>query len=229
MQSAVIRFPGSNCERDVFTTMQAQGLNPQLIWHEETQLPDDLDLVVLPGGFSYGDYLRCGAMAAYSAIMPQVRAFAERGGHVLGICNGFQVLCEMQLLPGTLMRNDHLKFNCKPVTCKVENAETNYSWDYAPGQVVTMPIAHHEGNYYADDATLKTLETNRQILFRYCDAGGGVTPESNPNGSRSNIAGITNERGNVLGLMPHPERYSDIQNGGEDGKFMFTSLRQRLQ
>jgi phosphoribosylformylglycinamidine synthase I len=228
MQSIVIQFPGSNCERDVFTVMQQQGLNPQLLWHQESDIPADIDLVVLPGGFSYGDYLRCGAMAARSPIMDAVRRFADDGGHVLGICNGFQILCETQMLPGTLMRNDHLKFNCKPVSLRVENAETNYSWDYAPGEVVTMPIAHHEGFYYADDDTIATLKKNRQIFFRYCDETGNATPESNPNGSRSNIAGILNERGNVLGMMPHPERHADPHIGGIDGQRLFTSLLARL-
>jgi len=228
MQSVVIQFPGSNCERDVFTVMQAQGLEPSLLWHQARELPRDTDLVVLPGGFSYGDYLRCGAMAAHSPIMNAVCAHADAGGHVLGICNGFQVLCEMHLLPGTLMRNDQLHFRCKPVTLKVENTETSYTWEYNPGEVVSMPVAHHEGNYFADEETLAGLQSGRQILFRYCDDNGALSREANPNGSRGNIAGITNAHGNVLGIMPHPERHADPLTGGIDGQRLFSSLRKRL-
>ena len=219
MKSAVIVFPGSNCDRDVFTVMRDQGLNPVSVWHDDAQLPGGLDLVVLPGGFSFGDYLRCGAMAARSPIMQSVTQFAERGGHVLGICNGFQILCEAQLLPGTLMRNDHLKFNCKETTLRVESNGTAFTSGYENGQLINLPVAHAEGNYFADAATLKALNDNGQIALRYTDS---------INGAQENIAGITNKTGNVLGLMPHPERHADIALGGADGAVMFQSLLARF-
>ena len=219
MKSAVIVFPGSNCDRDVFTVMEKQGLNPQYVWHDDASLPEGLDLVVLPGGFSYGDYLRCGAMAARSPIMQSVIAFANKGGHVLGICNGFQILCESGLLPGTLMRNDHLKFNCKPTTLRVEANESAFTAGYQKGQVIELPVAHAEGNYFADSETLKALNDNHQIALRYVDP---------INGAQENIAGITNKAGNVLGLMPHPERFADADLGGTDGIALFQSLKRKL-
>ncbi len=228
MKSAVIQFPGSNCERDAFTTLEREGMNPQMIWHGDSELPDGLDLIIVPGGFTYGDYLRCGAMAAHSPIMQSVRTYADNGGHVLGICNGFQILCETRMLPGTLMRNDHLKFNCKPVNLRVETTDSPYTADYQQGQVISIPIAHHEGNYYADDDTIKRMQDNGQIAFRYCEDNGDISPLSNPNGSRANIAGIFNERKNILGLMPHPERHADAATGGTDGQAMFTSLLKRF-
>jgi phosphoribosylformylglycinamidine synthase len=228
MKSAVIVFPGSNCDRDVFTVMQAQGLNPSLVWHGDATLPEKLDLVVLPGGFSYGDYLRCGAMAARSPIMREVIAHAEKGGHVLGICNGFQVLCESGLLPGTLMRNDHLKFNCMDTLLRVEANDNSFMADYEKGQVVNFPIAHAEGNYFADDATLARLNDQAQVVLRYVDAEGNPSAQGNPNGSQQNIAGITNQRKNVMGLMPHPERHADAALGGSDGTTLFQSLLKRL-
>lgn len=228
MQSAVIVFPGSNCDRDVFTVMQAQGLNPRFVWHSETALPAGLDLVVLPGGFSYGDYLRCGAMAARSAIMQDVIRFAEKGGHVLGICNGFQILCESGLLPGTLMRNRHLTFTCKETTLRVEANDSGFTKNYQRGQIINLPIAHAEGNYFADAATLKAMNDNGQIALRYVDASGKPTDEANPNGTCENIAGITNKAKNVLGLMPHPERHSEAALGGADGTALFQSLRAKL-
>lgn len=228
MKSAVIVFPGSNCDRDVFTVMERAGLNPQFVWHDDASLPEGLDLVVLPGGFSYGDYLRCGAMAARSPIMQSVIAFANKGGHVLGICNGFQILCESGLLPGTLMRNDHMKFNCKPVALRVETSETAFTAGYGQGEIITLPVAHAEGNYFADEATLKALNDNHQIALRYVDDEGKPSERGNPNGARENIAGITNKTGNVLGLMPHPERFADADLGGTDGLAMFTSLKQKL-
>ena len=222
MKSAVIVFPGSNCDRDVFSVMQAQGLNPRFVWHTET-LPNDLDLVVLPGGFSYGDYLRCGAMAARSAIMTDVIAYANKGGHVLGICNGFQILTESGLLPGTLMRNDHLKFNCKETWLRVENNGSVFTSGYQSGQLITLPVAHAEGNYFADADTLKALNDNDQVALRYTDADGN-RDTANPNGTLEYIAGITNKAKNVLGLMPHPERHSEAALGGNDGAAMFSAL-----
>lgn len=228
MKSAVIVFPGSNCDRDVFTVMQQQNLNPTKVWHADASLPEGIDLVVLPGGFSYGDYLRCGAMAARSPIMQDVIKFAERGGYVLGICNGFQILTESGLLPGTLMRNDHLKFNCKETTLRVEANDTAFTSAYAPGQVINLPVAHAEGNYFADAATLKALNDNHQVVLRYVNAEGKPTEDANPNGACENIAGITNATRNVLGLMPHPERHADAALGGTDGAAMFQSLLARL-
>lgn len=215
MRSAVIVFPGSNCDRDVFTVLEAQGLNPQKVWHADASLPEGLDLVVLPGGFSFGDYLRCGAMAARSPIMQDVIRFAGKGGHVLGICNGFQILCESGLLPGTLMRNDHLKFNCRETILRVENTESAFTRGYEKGQLINLPVAHAEGNYFADDATLKELKAQGQIVLRYTDP---------INGARDDIAGITNKAKNVMGLMPHPERHADEALGGTDGRTLFNSL-----
>jgi len=228
MKSAVIVFPGSNCDRDVFTVMRDQGLNPEFVWHDDSTLPEGLDLVVLPGGFSYGDYLRCGAMAARSPIMQSIIAFANKGGHVLGICNGFQILCETGLLPGTLMRNDHLKFNCMETTLRVEACDSPFTSGYQKGQIITLPVAHAEGNYFADADTLKALNDNGQVALRYVSTNGKVTDEANPNGARENIAGITNKAGNVLGLMPHPERHADAALGGLDGAILFQSLREKL-
>lgn len=219
MKSAVVVFPGSNCDRDVFTVMRDQGLNPVSVWHDDSELPSGLDLVVLPGGFSFGDYLRCGAMAARSPIMQSVKQFAESGGHVLGICNGFQILCESQLLPGTLMRNDHLKFNCKETVLRVESNDSAFTSGYSKGQLINLPVAHAEGNYFADAATLKALNDNGQVALRYTDA---------INGAQDNIAGITNKAGNVLGLMPHPERHAEAALGGTDGAILFQSLLKKF-
>ena len=228
MKSAVIVFPGSNCDRDVFTVMEQQALNPVKVWHAEASLPEGLDLVVLPGGFSYGDYLRCGAMAARSPIMQDVIRFAEKGGHVLGICNGFQILCESGLLPGTLMRNTHLKFACKETTLRVEANDTAFTSGYIKGDLVNLPIAHAEGNYFAEGPTLKALNDNNQVLLRYVDGSGAPTAAANPNGTSENIAGITNKTRNVFGLMPHPERHSEQALGGQDGARLFQSLATRF-
>lgn len=228
MKSAVIVFPGSNCDRDVFTVMQAQGLNPQFVWHDDATLPEGLDLVVLPGGFSFGDYLRCGAMAARSPIMQDVVKFADKGGHVLGICNGFQILCESGLLPGTLMRNNHLKFNCKETTLRVEANDSAFTSGYKKGQVINLPVAHAEGNYFADATTLEALHENGQIVLRYATPEGAINDEANPNGACENIAGITNKAKNVLGMMPHPERHADTALGGADGVPLFAALRDKL-
>ena len=219
MKSAVIVFPASNCDRDVAVALEkASGRKPEMVWHGQTDLPD-VDLIVLPGGFSYGDYLRSGAMAAKSPIMREVIGRAEAGVSVLGICNGFQVLTESGLLPGALMRNAGLKFVCKSVPLRVEDNETQFTGGYDRGQKISIPVAHHDGNYFADDDTLKMLEDSGRVTFRYLD---------NPNGSRNDIAGITNEKRNVLGMMPHPERVIEPLLGGTDGAPMFEHLVEAL-
>ncbi len=221
MRSAVIVFPASNCDRDAQVALkQMTGKDPHMVWHQDADLPE-VDLVVLPGGFSYGDYLRCGAMASQSAVMRAVKAHAERGGAVLGICNGFQVLTETHLLPGALMRNADLKFVCRPVGLEVDETQSAFTRKYEKGQQVRFPVAHGEGNYVADEATLDRLEGEGRVVFRYA-AG------ENPNGSARNIAGILNEKRNVLGLMPHPERVVDPLLGGTDGRAMFESLIETL-
>lgn len=214
MKSAVIVFPGSNCDRDGYTVLKATGCEPQMVWHCDTALPK-VDLVYVPGGFSYGDYLRSGAMAAQSPIMQEVKKHADAGGYVLGVCNGFQILTESQLLPGILLRNAKLKFICKDVQLKVENNTTAFTSKFGAGQVITVPVAHHDGNYFTDTAGLKALQDNQQIAFTYVD---------NPNGSLANIAGIFNAKKNVLGMMPHPERYSESLLGGDEGRAVFESL-----
>lgn len=215
MKFAVIVFPGSNCDLDMYHAVKdVLGEEADYVFHTETSL-DGYDGVLLPGGFSYGDYLRCGAIAQFSPIMSEVKRFAEEGRPVLGVCNGFQVLVEAGLLPGVLMRNRDLKFMCKTVELKVETNETMFTNDYALGETIQVPIAHGEGNYYCDEVTLETLRANGQIAFTYTD---------NPNGSVANIAGITNVQGNVLGMMPHPERAVEALLGGEDGKRLFTSM-----
>jgi phosphoribosylformylglycinamidine synthase len=225
MRAAVILFPGSNREGDAARALyQATGVKPPIVWHDEPALPAGTDLVVLPGGFSYGDYLRCGAIAARARIMDAVRAHAARGGLVLGICNGFQILCEGGLLPGVLMRNADMRFVCRMQHLRVENNRTRFSAGYSAGQVIKVAIAHGEGNYEADAATIATLEDSGRVAFRYCDAGGRVGGAANPNGSTHDIAGVYNERFNVLGLMPHPENLIDPLVGGVDGRGLFASL-----
>jgi phosphoribosylformylglycinamidine synthase I len=224
MRASVIVFPGSNCDRDVAVSLEAaMGKKPEMVWHGNPDVPDS-DLIVLPGGFSYGDYLRSGAMAAHSPIMRDVVEKAKKGTPILGICNGFQVLIETGLLPGILMRNASLKFVCRDVLLRVERNDTAFTKGYGKGQVIRIPVAHHDGNYYADDDTLDRLEDDNRIAFRYCNARGELTEASNPNGSQCNIAGIYNETGSVLGLMPHPERLADAALGGTDGAPMFASL-----
>ena len=224
MRSAVIVFPGSNCDRDVALALQqASGRAPKMIWHRQSDLPP-LDLIVIPGGFSYGDYLRCGAIAAHSPVMRAVKDRAAAGVLVLGICNGFQVLTETGMLPGALLRNAALSFVCRDVFLRVDNDRTPFTGNYRQGQVVRMPIAHNEGNYVADDDTLARLRGEGRIAFRYCGAGGVVDSAANPNGSLDGIAGILNERGTVLGMMPHPERLADPELGGTDGRAMFDGL-----
>ena len=228
MKAAVIVFPGSNCDRDVAVALEASmGAKPLMVWHRDTQLPD-LDLIVVPGGFSYGDYLRCGAMAAHSPIMREVKAKAAKGTRVLGICNGFQILAESGLLPGVLMRNKNLRFICKDVFLRVETDSSDFCRKYGAGDVVRFPIAHAEGNYFADFETMKAIEGNGQVAFRYATKGGEVNDAANPNGSLANIAGVYNEGRTVLGLMPHPERLAEDLLGGADGKAMFDSLVEAL-
>jgi len=225
MKAAVIIFPGSNREGDVARALrQGIGRSPLMVWHADHDLPAGVDLVVLPGGFSYGDYLRCGAIAARAPIMRAVAAHAARGGLTLGVCNGFQILCEAGLLPGVLLRNAGLRFVCRMQHLRVENAGAPFTRFYAPGQVVKFAIAHGEGAFEADAATLRTIEGNGQAAFRYCDAEGRVISEANPNGSQNNIAGVFNERFNVLGLMPHPENLIDPMTGGIDGRPLFAAL-----
>ena len=229
MQAAVVVFPGSNCDRDIKVALEAVAGKPvSMVWHADTALPDPCDLIVLPGGFAYGDYLRCGAMAAHSPVMRDVVARAKAGTPVLGICNGFQVLTETGLLPGVLMRNASLKFVCRDVHLKVEQPDTLFTGRYDKGQVVKFAIAHKDGCYFADDETLARLEGEGRVAFRYCDTQGQVTAEANPNGSRRNIAGIYNETGTVLGLMPHPERLADPALSGTDGAKMFRGLVESL-
>jgi phosphoribosylformylglycinamidine synthase len=228
MKASVIVFPGSNCDRDAAVALEAvTGRPPAMVWHGDSVLPKS-DLIVLPGGFSYGDYLRSGAMAAHSPVMREVAERARAGTPVLGICNGFQVLTEAGLLPGVLMRNSTLKFVCKDVHLRVERNDSIYTRHYRPGAVVRFPIAHKDGSYFADDGTLARLEGEGRVAFRYCDEQGVVTGKANPNGSRNNIAGVYNETGTVLGLMPHPERLADAALSGTDGAKMFASLVEAL-
>ncbi|MGV6874667.1 phosphoribosylformylglycinamidine synthase subunit PurQ [Pseudochelatococcus sp. B33] len=224
MKAAVILFPGSNREGDVTRALAQAGAEVAAVWHADRDLPAGTDLVVLPGGFSYGDYLRCGAIAARAPVMDAVRAHAGRGGLVLGICNGFQILCETGLLPGVLMRNAGLNFICRRQFLRVERNDTAFSRAYAVGQAIEVAIAHGEGNYVADPDTLARLEGGGRVAFRYADRTGAVAPEANPNGSLNNIAGIYSERLNVLGLMPHPENLIDDLVGGTDGRGLFESL-----
>ena len=224
MKSAVIVFPGSNCDRDMQVALfRITGTEPIMVWHRDTEMPD-VDLIAVPGGFSYGDYLRSGAIAANSPIMHEVKARAGKGVLVLGVCNGFQVLTETSLLPGALMRNAGLKYVCKDVFLKVEEDDTPFTRAYDKGQVIRIPIAHHDGNYYADDDTLNRLEGEGRIAFRYCDENGRFFDAANPNGSQRHIAGILNENRNVLGMMPHPERLIEGLLGGADGRAVFDGL-----
>lgn len=222
MKASVIVFPGSNCDRDVAVALEAaMGKKPAMVWHGDAQVPDS-DLIVLPGGFSYGDYLRCGAMAAHSPIIRDVVAKAKKGTAVLGICNGFQVLCETGLLPGVLMRNASLKFVCRDVHLTVERDDTIYTRGYEKGQTIRIPVAHADGNYFTDAETLERLEGENRVAFRYTGQNG------NPNGSLNDIAGIYDGTGRILGLMPHPERLADPMLGGTDGAPMFKSLVETL-
>ena len=224
MKTSVIVFPGTNRERDVADVLATvTGSAPRIIWHGDSEVPQS-DLIVLPGGFSFGDYLRCGAMAAHSPIMRDVVAKAKAGVPVLGICNGFQILCETGLLPGILQRNASLKFICKDVWLKVENTQTHYTRRYNQGEVAQMICAHGDGNYFADPATLDRLEGDGRVVFRYCDPKGNVTAESNANGAQRNIAGIADPTGRILGMMPHPENAAEAMLGSVDGRKLFESL-----
>jgi len=224
MKFGVIVFPGSNCDRDILTVTQGlMSVPTRMVWHQETDI-HDLDVIIVPGGFSYGDYLRCGAIAQFSPVMESVIEHAQEGKYVLGVCNGFQVLTEVGLLPGALIRNRGLHFICDRVPVRVERNDLLWTEDYQSQQVITLPVAHGEGCYYADDETLKALEANNQVLFRYCSPSGEIAPEHNLNGSMNNIAGIINQQGNVLGMMPHPERASDQAIGGTDGLALFQGL-----
>jgi phosphoribosylformylglycinamidine synthase I len=230
VKSAVIVFPGSNREGDVARALKlVTGSEPAHIWHADTALPAGTDLVVLPGGFSYGDYLRCGAIAGRAPIMDAVRAHAARGGLVLGICNGFQILCESGLLPGLLMRNAQLRFICKDVFLRVERSDTAFTRGYNAGQVIRVPVAHGEGNYAADAETIARLEGEGRVLFRYTDPSGQLDPKWNVNGAINAIAGIVNEGGNVLGLMPHPENHVDPSIGPTDGRGLFAGLAEAVK
>ncbi len=224
MRVGIIVFPGSNCDHDAYhVSRHVFGLETTFIWHKEQHLPQ-VDLVIIPGGFSYGDYLRSGAIARFSSIMKDIVRFAETGGVVLGICNGFQVLCECGLLPGVLLRNASVRFECKWVHLRTDNTDTPFTESADLGQVLRLPIAHGEGNYFADAPELVELERNGQVVFRYTSPEGDITAESNPNGSANNIAGIINRQGNVLGMMPHPERAAERALGGVDGRVLFESL-----
>lgn len=220
MNSAVVVFPGSNCDRDMAEAIKlVSGRAPRMVWHRESQLPSDLDLIAIPGGFSYGDYLRCGAMAAQSPIMQAVKSAAERGVPVLGVCNGFQILTEAGLLPGALMRNAEINFICRDVPLTVDNSQSVFTSLYGSGEEIIIPVAHHDGNYQADEATLDRLEGEGRVAFRYVEAC---------NGSARNIAGILNEAGNVLGMMPHPERMVEQAHGRTDGRRLFEGLIQAV-
>jgi phosphoribosylformylglycinamidine synthase subunit PurQ / glutaminase len=225
MRSAFLVFPGINRERDMARALRlVSGRDAAMVWHTDTALPSGTELVVVPGGFSYGDYLRCGAIAARAPIMDAVRAFAARGGLVLGVCNGFQILCEAGLLPGVLMRNAALKFICRDVCLRVERAGSPFTRGYNAGQVIRVPIAHGEGNYVADDETLARLEGEGRVLFRYVSPAGALDPAWNVNGASNAIAGIVNEAGNVLGMMPHPENHVEAVMGVTDGRGLFAGL-----
>ncbi|MEW6720653.1 MAG: phosphoribosylformylglycinamidine synthase subunit PurQ [Thermodesulfobacteriota bacterium] len=224
MKTAVLVFPGSNCDHDAYHALKhVVGLDARFVWHKESSL-EGYDAVVIPGGFTYGDYLRTGAMAKLSPVMEAVRRFAEGGGPVIGICNGFQILLEAGLLPGAMIVNESLRFVCDYVHLKTETARTPFTRGFSPGTVLRIPVAHYQGNYFADAGTLAALEERGQVVFRYCDARGNATAEANPNGSAGNIAGICSEGGNVLGMMPHPERCAEEALGSADGRRLFDSM-----
>jgi phosphoribosylformylglycinamidine synthase len=224
MKFGVVIFPGSNCDRDLIDTLSKLSDQPvEELWHKDTDLKG-VDFIFLPGGFSYGDYLRSGAIAKLSPIMQSVKEHADKGGYVMGICNGFQILCESGLLPGALLRNDHQKFLCKNVYLRPINTELKITNSLDSNKSYTIPIAHGEGNYYADKATIEEIEANNQVIFRYCDINGNVTKESNPNGSLNNIAGICNKGKNVFGMMPHPERCFSEYLFNTDGQAIFNSI-----
>jgi phosphoribosylformylglycinamidine synthase subunit PurQ / glutaminase len=228
MKFGVVVFPGSNCDADCYHAVKDMGHEVEYIWHKDTDLKGS-ECIIIPGGFSYGDYLRSGAIARFSPVMDKVIEFANQGGLVIGICNGFQILLECGLLPGAMLRNNCLKFRCADSWLRVENTDTPFSNLLKKGQVIRVPVAHGEGNYYIDAEGLKTLEETGRIVFRYSTSDGEITQEANPNGSVHNIAGIVNEQGNVLGMMPHPERCIDELLGGTDGKLIFQSIVARFE
>ncbi|MEE2700609.1 MAG: phosphoribosylformylglycinamidine synthase subunit PurQ [Chloroflexota bacterium] len=224
MRFGIVVFPGTWSDSDCYhATHEVLGQDAEYVWHKTADL-SNYDCIILPGGFSYGDYLRAGAIARFSPVMEALRAYTQSGGLVLGICNGFQILCESGLLPGVLMRNNHLQFRCQWTNLRVEHSRTPFSSLCHKDQILQIPISHGEGSYYVDAPTLETLNRNGQILLRYCDANGNITSQSNPNGALENIAGITNKKGNVLGMMPHPERCCETLLGGTDGKLIFQSI-----
>lgn len=228
MKFGVVVFPGSNCDHDAYHVISKHVGQPvDFIWHKQTDL-SGYDALLIPGGFSYGDYLRAGALARFSPVMHSVKEFAAKGGFVFGICNGFQILCEAGLLPGALMRNAGLDFVCRHVNIRVENQSTPFTTELETGAVLSIPVAHADGNYACDDATFNSLEENGQIVFRYCESDGEITDESNPNGARANIAGICNLDRNVLGMMPHPERACEELLGSNDGRDIFRSLTKAI-
>lgn len=225
MKTGIILFPGSNCDHDAFYAVNEIFSQPaEMLWHKDRRDLKEFDLIIIPGGFSYGDYLRTGAIARFAPVMQDVMDFASYGGAVIGICNGFQILTECGLLPGALMRNRDLKFICKNVHLRVENNGTMFTGDYHPHEVIRIPVAHGDGNYYTDPDTLRELEDRNRVVFRYCAEDGAVSEAANPNGSLNNIAGIISARGNVLGMMPHPERCADAVLGNTDGARLFSSL-----
>jgi phosphoribosylformylglycinamidine synthase len=228
MNFAVLQFPASNCDQDAIHAVRRLGHSARYVWHKETSL-DDADCVIVPGGFSYGDYLRCGAIARFSPVMQAVKQFADNGGLVIGNCNGFQVLTEAGLLPGALVRNRDLQFHCEHIFLKAVTPDSPFTSKIPTGKILRIPIAHGEGCYFADEETLAKLQANNQILWQYCDADGNLTETANPNGSLLNIAGVCNERRNVAGLMPHPERASEEILGSDDGKWIFESIISAVQ
>ena len=228
MHFAVLQFPASNCDQDCIHAVRLLGHRAEYVWHKDTSL-GGADAVIVPGGFSYGDYLRCGAIARFSPVMQAVQSFAAAGGLVLGVCNGFQILCEAGLLPGALIRNRSLQFRCEQVFLKTLVHDSPFTSSVPTDQFLKLPVAHGEGCYFADDATLERLQSNRQVLWQYCSAAGEITDEANPNGSRLNIAGICNDQRNVAGLMPHPDRASEELLGSVDGRYIFQSMIQTLQ
>jgi|TARA_B100001105_G_scaffold101061_1_gene80970 phosphoribosylformylglycinamidine synthase len=229
MKAAIIVFPGSNCDRDIAVSFRnVANIEPKMVWHKETHIPD-CNIIIVPGGFSFGDYLRCGSIAANSPIMREVIKKSKEGFPIIGICNGFQILTETRLLPGTLIRNNCLSFICKTTKLSVVNNRTYFSQKYFESQIIDIPIAHNEGNYFANDEIIKELEDNNQVAFKYCDEDGNFSNDANPNGSLKNIAGIINKKGNVLGMMPHPERATNRLSRLNDGEKFFLSIAETLQ
>jgi phosphoribosylformylglycinamidine synthase subunit PurQ / glutaminase len=230
MRYCIVVFPGSNCDHDAYyAALVNAGCNAEYLWHKGTSIPTDTDCIILPGGFSYGDYLRCGAISRFSPIMKEVIKFADNGGYVIGICNGFQILTESGLLPGALLRNTSLNFICKDIHLATLNRSSAFTSSVPDNKVIRIPIAHNEGNFFASNDVIDELESEGRVVFKYCDTYGNITPEANPNGTINNIAGIINKKGNVLGMMPHPERYSDSALGCNDGIYIFNSLKENFK